>query len=310
MRTDQESSPLHPFHRWFSDGILLITAVLWGTNILVFKSTIKEFDPWVFNAYRLILATVALGILALIENAFWPSKKSELPIPWLRVFLFCMLSGFFYLVIFVKGIELTTAGNTALILASMPMWTAILSFFVLSERLPRITWGGLLITLVGTVIVTTQSSGEVSLSSQYFVGNLCMLAASMAWACGTVISRPILRTMSPLRLAFLSSLITTPLHVLLVADQMSGAWASATQPWNMVAIVYSGVFSTGIAYATWHAGVRAVGGSHAAVYQNVVTLVAVIGGWIFLKEEPLVAQLFGGVLMIAGLLMMRRGRPT
>jgi drug/metabolite transporter (DMT)-like permease len=223
--------------------------------------------------------------------------------------LFCFLSGFLYLVIFVKGIELTTAGNTALILASMPMWTAILSFFVLSERLPPITWGGLLITLVGTVIVTTQSSGEVSLSSKYFVGNLCMLGAAMAWACGTVVSRPILLTMSPLRLAFLSSLLTTPLHVWLVIDQMPAAWPTAMQTHNMLAIIYSGVFSTGVAYATWHAGVRAVGGSHASVYQNVVTLVAVVGGWVFLKEQPMVAQLFGGVLMIAGLLMMRRGRP-
>jgi drug/metabolite transporter (DMT)-like permease len=304
-----------PLPRWFADGILLLTAVLWGANILVFKSTIQGFDPWVFNAYRLILATLALGVLALLETLFWPVKNDPAkptiarPIPWLRVLLFCFLSGFFYLVIFVKGIELTTAGNTALILASMPMWTAILSFFVLSERLPRITWGGLLITLVGTVIVTTQSSGEVSLSSKYFVGNLCMLAASMAWACGTVVSRPILLTMSPLRLAFLSSLLTTPLHVWLVIDQMPAAWPTAMQTNNLIAIIYSGVFSTGVAYATWHAGVRAVGGSHAAVYQNVVTLVAVVGGWVFLKEEPMVAQLFGGVLMIAGLLMMRRGRP-
>jgi len=295
----------------FADGILLLTAVLWGTNILVFKSTIKEFDPWVFNAYRLMLATLALGILALIETIVWPVKKvTDRPIPWPRVLLFSMLSGFFYLVIFVKGIELTTAGNSALILASMPMWTAILSFFVLSERLPRVTWGGLFITLVGTAIVTTQSSGEVSLSSKYFVGNLCMLAASMAWACSTVVSRPILLTMSPLRLAFLSSLLTTPIHVGMVFDQIPAAWDTAIQPKNLGAIIYSGVFSTGVAYAMWHAGVRAVGGSHASVYQNVVTLVAVIGGWIFLKEEPMVAQLFGGVLMIAGLLMMRRGRPS
>jgi drug/metabolite transporter (DMT)-like permease len=39
-----------------------------------------------------------------------------------------------------------------------------------------------------------------------------------------------------------------------------------------------------------------------------VTLVAVIGGWIVLKEQPLLAQVLGGILMIAGLLLMRRGR--
>ena len=76
----------------------------------------------------------------------------------------------------------------------------------------------------------------------------------------------------------------------------------------MAAIIYSGIFSTGVAYATWHAGVRAVGGSHASVYQNVVTLVAVIGGWLVLKEQPMSAQIFGGLLTIVGLFLMRRGR--
>jgi drug/metabolite transporter (DMT)-like permease len=190
----------------------------------------------------------------------------------------------------------------------MPMWTAILSFLALSERLPRVTWLGLLVTFVGTVIVTTQSGGAVSLESRYFLGNLYMLAASLAWACGTVLSRPILQTMSPLRLAFLSALLTTPLHILLVAKQLPEAWPQALEAKNWIAIVYSGVFSTGVAYATWHAGVRAVGASHASVYQNVVTLVAVIGGWIFLREKFMYAQLLGGTLTIAGLLLMRRGR--
>jgi drug/metabolite transporter (DMT)-like permease len=296
----------------FADGILFFTALLWGTNILVFKHTISDFDPWIFNAYRLVLATITLVGLAACEAWFSkpkPTAKRQ-PTSWLRVVMFCLLSGFLYLIIFVKGIDLTTAGNTALILASMPMWTAILSFFILSERLPRVTWLGLLVTFIGTAVVTTQGSGggKVSFESQYFVGNLYMLLAALAWAAGTVVSRPILETITPLRLAAMSSLITTPLHILLVADQLAAAWPTAIQPNNLIAIIYSGVFSTGVAYATWHAGVRAVGGSHASVYQNVVTLVAVIGGWIFLGELATSAQLIGGALTIAGLVLMRRGR--
>jgi drug/metabolite transporter (DMT)-like permease len=212
------------------------------------------------------------------------------------------------LVIFVKAIELTTAGNTALILASMPMWTAIMSRMFLQERLPRITWFGLMVTFAGTAIVTTQGSGEVSLSSHYFLGNLLMLLAAMAWAAGTVMSRPILEEMSPLRLALISCLLTTPLHWILAAPSVRAAIPQLMEPATMAAIVFSGAFSTGVAYATWHAGVRAVGGSHAAVYQNVVTLVAVLGGWLVLNERPLTAQIIGGLLTIAGLYLMRKGR--
>ncbi len=295
-------------NRWAADAILMATALMWGTNILVFKSSISDFNPWVFNALRLIFAALTLGVLALAEAIFWPRPKSTAPIVWWRVLVFSFLSGFLYLVIFVKGIELTTAGNTALILASMPMWTAILSLFFLSERLPRVTWLGLLVTFVGTAIVTTQGSGEVSFASKYFLGNVYMLIAAMAWAAGTVMSRPILSTISPLRLAFISCALTTPLHVILAFSEIPNCFPQALEPKTLAAIIYSGVFSTGVAYATWHAGVRAVGGSHASVYQNVVTLVAVIGGWLVLQEQPMVAQVLGGVLTIAGLFLMRQGR--
>lgn len=285
---------------------------MWGANILVFKDGIGRIDPWVFNAVRLVLATLTLSILAALEAKIYPMpaiNTSERPANYYqRVLAFSFLSGFLYLITFVRAIDLTTAGNTALILASMPMWTAILSMVFLRERLPQITWIGLLVTFIGTVIVTTRSSGAVSLSSQFFVGNLLMLLASLAWAAATVMSKPLLNWISPLRLAAVSAALTTPLHIALVATQLPSAIPEILQPATLAGIVYSGVCSTGIAYALWHAGVRAVGGSHAAVYQNVVTLVAVIGGWVVLRETPMFAQVLGGCLTICGLLLMRRGR--
>lgn len=298
--------------RWLADCCLLATACMWGINILVFKHAIDTktnpaaIDPWVFNALRLIFATITLGVLVGIESHFWPQSRKRFS--RLQVGAFAMLTGFIYLLAFVKGISLTTAGNTALILSSMPMWTATLSFFFAKERLQGVTWIGLLITFIGTVLVTAYSSGKVSFASEYFVGNLLILIAAITWASGTVLSRSLLHSVSPLQLAFWSALITTPMHLAMVAPQLSTAWSNATHWVTTLEIVYSGIFSTGLAYALWHVGVRTLGGSHAAVYQNIVTLVAVIGGWVFLHEQRLVVQIAGGVLIVVGLIFMRRGR--
>ena len=279
---------------------------MWGVNILVFKHAVRSLDPWVFNALRLVFATTTLGLLTWVESRYWPSPRK--PFSRLHVLLCAFLTGFIYLLAFVKGVSLTTAGNTALILSSMPMWTAILSFVFLRERLPAVTWLGLFITFMGTVLVTTQSGGEVSLASEFFVGNLLMLVAAMTWASGTVLSRPLLTAITPLQLAFWSALLTTPLHLIITWPQIWVEWPKVMQQVTILEIVYSGVFSTGLAYASWHAGVRILGGSHAAVYQNVVTLVAVLGGWIVLRETPLMAQVVGGALIVVGLVFMRRGR--
>ncbi len=103
-------------------------------------------------------------------------------------------------------------------------------------------------------------------------------------------------------------MITTPMHWIIIAPYIAENWEQATRTVTLLEIIYSGVFSTGLAYASWHVGVRILGGSHAAVYQNVVTLVAVIGGWLFLHEKPILALIGGGVLIVLGLIAMRRGR--
>ncbi|GAB5403340.1 MAG: DMT family transporter [Aureliella sp.] len=312
--TESGSAPL--WIRFYADFILLSTAVLWGINIIVFKYAIVDLSPWLFNGIRLVFATIALGLLVWLESRFAKARDSgnereKLRLSYLRLASFCLLSGVAYMLMFVRGIELTTAGNTALLLASMPMWTAVLSFLFLSERLGIATWGGLAVTFVGTILVTTQSSGPVDIGGEYLSGNLYVLAAAIAWAAGTVMSKSLLESMTPLQLAFVCSLTTTPLHLAISAIALVGdpaALAQLLEPKIIIALVYSGVFSTGVAYATWYAGVRIVGGSHAAVYQNFVTVVAVAGGWLFLREQITAPQIIGGCLTVAGLLVMRRSR--
>ena len=314
--------------KWFqwnsADGFLLLTALLWGINIPVVKQATLHVDAMGFNAMRMILSTVTLGVCWWIEATYQkrrlgaktsPSTPSPTDSPRAslgislipRILLFSLFSGLLYPLAFMVGIHQTTAGNTALILASMPMWTALLSKFVLAERLNRLTWLGLGITFVGTIFII-QAKGEIDLSPKLLAGNLFILAGAIIWASATVTSAPLLKQISPLKLAFISAALTTPLHV-------GFNWSTITSPsfeWQdptvLACIIYSGILSTGLAYATWNIGVRKLGGSHAAVYQNVVTLVAVVASWVWLQEPVLAMQLLGGMIAIGGLFLIRKGR--
>lgn len=294
-----------PRERLLADASLLLTAILWGINIPVVKSATQHIDPIVFNALRMVLSTIVLGAFAWLE-ARWKDQPAN-GFSRSRFIVFALVSGLVYPLMFMYGIDYTTAGNTALLLSSMPLWTAVISAIFIRERLPMLTWGSLFIAFVGTAIVIA-AGGKVSMSTENFTGNILMLASAMLWASGTVISGPLLKQITPLRLAFLSSLLTTPIHLLIVSRQLPGELPKMAEWHNLIAVVYSGAFSTGIAYATWHIGVSRLGGSHASVFQNVVTLVAVLGGWLVLAEPVLTSQLIGGMLMIIGMLCMRYSR--
>ncbi|MGN6133179.1 MAG: DMT family transporter [Aureliella sp.] len=297
--------PVSPTERLLADASLLTTAILWGINIPVVKYATADVEPLMFNAARMCLSTIVLGLFAFAESR-WAVQPAE-RFSKTRFVIFALVSGLWYPLMFMFGIDNTTAGNTALLLSSMPLWTAVISAVFIRERLPLVSWLSMTLAFVGTAIVVV-AGGSVRLSAADFRGNVLILLSAMLWASGTVISGPLLKQISPLRLAFFSSLLTTPIHLMLVAPQISDALPVLSQWANFAALFYSGVFSTGIAYVTWHVGVRRLGGSHASVYQNVVTLVAVLGGWIGLGEPVLTSQLIGGLLMLVGLLLMRRSR--
>lgn len=304
--TDTPPSAPSAASHWQADLSLLTTAIIWGVNIPVVKfATLEVKDAMVFNAIRMLFSVAALALLAWFESRKRPVDWKK--VPWLQVVIFSIFSGVIYQTLFMLGINRTTAANTSLLMASMPMWTAILSMIFFSERLPRITWIGLLVTFAGTAIVIGVRD-DVKFGYEYLLGNLLILAAAMAWAGVTVISRPLMRSISPLQLAFLSCVISTPIQLLIVSPRISGNLQALLLPQVIACLLFSGGLSTGLAPATWNFGVQRLGGSHAAVYQNVVTLVAVLGGWWVLGEPQLLSQWIGGALTIAGLFIMRRGR--
>ena len=302
-------------NRWVADACLIATAVMWGVNIPLSKYVVGELEPFVFNGVRLVLAAITLAGCAALERR-WLSGRTRGGVPTVNrrpliasvsFWSFILLTGLIYQLLFIFGISRTTAANSALLLSTMPMWTAMISFFALRERLPRVTWWGLGITFMGAVWVINARQG-IDLSTTFFWGNLMMMSAALCWAAGTVISRRVLERITPLQLAFWSGVLTAPIHLAIAWPYLNPAWETLMRWKILLAVAYSGIFSTGLAYVTWHIGVRRLGGSHAAVYQNLVTLVAVLGGWLLLREQPLTAQIVGGILIIGGLVIMRRGR--
>jgi drug/metabolite transporter (DMT)-like permease len=285
----------------------------------VMKLAITEIDPFTFNAVRLPLSAATLAVCVWFEKknrrrtSLGPAARI-LPEPgpsglrkWLIIAAFSIMAGGFYQILFAIGMDRTTAGNTALIMSSMPMWIAVLSFFTLREKLGR-AWLGLVITFLGTVVVTLQK-GNFSLAPENLVGNVLILVSALAWSMGAVISRPLLKFVSPIQLAFYATMGTLPIHFLMAFLLGSNSFGRIHEPEVLFCVLYSGIFSTGLAYAMWNYGVQQLGASHASVFQNLVPLIALIAAWLSPLHEIITPlQLLGGSLIIFGLFLTRRMR--
>lgn len=289
---------------------LLFVVLVWGVNFPVLKATLAVMPLLVVNAFRFVVSALVLGILYALRrprdrSAWYPIQRYGWQIIGLG-----LLGYVFYQFAFIYGLNFTTAGSAALIMASSPLWTALLGRVRGLERLNGLAWTGLLVSLAGTLVVVLGGADAVATTGIAFFGNVLMLGASVCWGLYTALNKPLLGDVSPVGLTFFGLLVALP-FLFGAAVPVFGdvAWEQVGW-WAWAAIVFSGGLSTGLAFVIWNSAVKHTGASQTAAYANLVPFVALFSGFLFLGEPIFWIQIVGGACIIGGLVLMRRARRS
>ncbi len=291
------------------DLALLFAVLVWGVNFVVIKAALAVMPAHVMNVFRFLVSASVLGALyAAQQRRAGQSFVEPMRTHGRSLFALGMLGFLFYQVCFIVGVDHTTAGNAALIMAGAPLWTALLGHFLGFDVMKAGGWLGLVLTFVGAAVIVVGGAGEIDLSDDTFFGNVLMTAGAVLWGAYTAFSKPLSRHVTPLSISFLGLLCALPFLLALGAYYLGEvAWERVTL-WIWAAILFSGGLSIGIAVVIWNTAVRNVGPSQTAVYGNLVPVVALVSGALLLGEPVLPAQLAGGALILLGLVLMRRSR--
>jgi drug/metabolite transporter (DMT)-like permease len=119
-----------------ADLLLIIVAVIWGFNVVAVKLALGTLTPLTFNALRFVGAALASWLLLSFSGQGLLHLKAD----WRRIGVLGLLGHGVYQVMFILGTNLTSAGNTALLLATIPVWVAALIALKDPEPVPALTW--------------------------------------------------------------------------------------------------------------------------------------------------------------------------
>jgi drug/metabolite transporter (DMT)-like permease len=301
-------------HPWRYDALLLLIATIWGLNFAIIKVALAVLHPFSVNIARFSIAALTLGAMLAWESRQERRSLREGFLAPLRDHLGAVVTlgitgNILYQTCFILGVNLTAAGSAALIMASTPVWTALMARVGGQERLTAGAWAGLAVCLAGTIVVIVAGGKALDLSADKLAGNLLMLSAALFWALYTVLAKPMMaRGASPTGLAFYAVVVALPgmyaLHYFGPGPVGWGGFSLAV--WG--SLVFSGALSIGLAYGLWNVAVRQTGASYASAYGNLVPFVAIGAGALLLGEPVTAYQLLGGALIIGGLLLLRRAR--
>lgn len=288
----------------WNDLALVGVCLIWGINFSVIKLSLVYFDPLAFNAVRFPMAALVLiGMLKV---------KGPIPMPrrehYSRIILLGILGNVVYQLLFIYGIDKTLAGNSSLILATVPVWTLLLSTTLNKERHDIGVWSGIIITLVGIFFVVSGSGTNLSLGGNLPVGDLLVLLSAITWALYTVGSQNLTREYGALPVTAWTLCIATPGLILAGSKSLWYMDLGKVPLLSWIGVAYAGIMALAIAYYFWNYSLEKIGAPRTAAFSNLVPVVALSTALVLLKEIPSISQLIGTGIILIGLWITRRGK--
>jgi drug/metabolite transporter (DMT)-like permease len=289
-----------PRQRYLAELGLLLVMLSWAVNFITVKGTGTQIPPMTFAWVRFTAAgLLLLGLLRWREGSIRLRPGDVLPMILLGVIGFGI-----YQVLWASAIQLISAGDSALLIATTPVIAVLMAVIARSDTLTAPKLAGALVSFAGVAVVVGRggSSDQVSL-----VGDLVTLAAAVCWAIYTSFGAPVLRRNTPLAVAAWAVMF----GALFLAP--SGIVAASSADWSRVepiaywGWVYSGLIAAGFANVVMYDGIRVLGPARAVAFQFLVPLFAVLIGALVLAEPIRADQVGGGLIIVAGVLLTRRG---
>ncbi|MCE5203912.1 MAG: DMT family transporter [Actinomycetia bacterium] len=276
-----------------------IALVLWASAFAGIKAGLTGFGPGELALLRFGTASLVLLAYGFLTRMRMPRRADVGRL--LAAGLFGITA---YHLCLNFGETNVSASAASLIIASGPVFTAILAHMKLGERLTWWGWLGIAIAFSGVAVLTLGGSGG---GLAFEPAAILVLAAAMSTAIYFVISKPLLDRYGALE--FTSYCIwfgTLPMLVFLpgLVAQLPSASSSAIS-----SALYLGVFPGAIAYVLYSHTLSKLPASIASSFLYVQPVTATVIAWLWIHEVPTLPTLVGGALALVGVgLTTARGR--
>jgi drug/metabolite transporter (DMT)-like permease len=294
----------NPSGKKLAELLLMSIVFVWALNFTVVKFSLVEIDPLSFNAFRFALGIALMWAFVWFRGIRIRIARKDLG----RIVLLGLLGNLLYQMLFIVGIDRTFASNAAVMLGTIPVWIAVFSHMFTAEKMYRIQAIGVFFAFAGVVLIIGFGEQGLNFRSEAVLGDLIIVTAAMVFAVYTLLSRSLLQTYSPLTLATMVMTIGGVLLILIAIPALVRLDYGSVSLLSWGGVAFSGMFAIGAAYLIWYFGIKNVGAVRTATYQNIVPMLGVLFGLIFLGEKLHVMQYLGCLLTVAGIMLTRRKR--
>jgi drug/metabolite transporter (DMT)-like permease len=258
--------------------LLIILTLVWGTNWPLFKYATQEISVWTFRSIALLIAGSTLLVVA-----YFQGKSLKVPREhWLRI----GAATFFYLILWnitsTYAALLIPSGQAAILGFTMPLWTALITVFLLGQKISLRLVAAMTLGAVSVGLLMSKGLGAyVNAPLGFALG----LISGLGWAIGTVILKQKEINIPAIVLTGWQLLVTAiPLGIGAVILGDYQWFIPSTQ--TMLVVAYIALVPMCIGNVCWFLIVTMLPTNTSGISSIMVPMVAMVAGAL-LNQEPL-----------------------
>jgi drug/metabolite transporter (DMT)-like permease len=277
----------------------LIVCIIWGSAYIAIKIGVTSIAPFYFTAIRFFVAGALMLIFAKVRGLNFPNLLSEyVQLGIVGLLILFGGSGFVGL-----ASRYTGAGSLSLIIATTPLIMAIIQMIMTREmrNVSLRVWLGLLIGFTGVGLLLVSGGGNMSLDPR---GIALALISVVLWCIGTLYSGTVQPRCHIVVQSGLQMLVAGS-GLMIVSSITGESHTLNVLPESQMALLYLIVFGSIIAYSAYVHIVQVWPATKANTFTYINPMVAVLLGWMILKEPVTPTILMSMTVILSGVILVQ-----
>lgn len=287
--------------------LMVAMNLLWAGTYSIFKVLGQHLSSGSIATLRYAIAAATLAAAWAWLPGRGPRGKELVRVTVMGILVFCVAPR-----LQVEGVHRGHAGDTSLLMALDPLITALAAALFLHERIAPRRWWGFAFGMTGVILLSQIWRGAAPLEGLW--PNLLFIASFVCESIYSIVGKPLLGRVGTLKLVGAGLAAGTGANVLL--DILAGAptlSAARALPWaGWMWLLYLALVCTVFGYTLWYVVIREteVNVTGLTIFVQPVAGLALSVLW--LKEPLHWGQLWGSLVIIAGLILglRRNGAPA
>ncbi|WGD68770.2 DMT family transporter [Bacillus subtilis] len=277
-------------------GLVFFVTAIWGLNLVIIKVLVEDLPPQTMTAFRIMMAGITALIIIVLGKSFRRLTKKE----WIYTLLGMLFGVILHHSLIAVGLTMIDASNASLILALVPLTTAILAVLFLGEQLTKLRVLGFILALTGVFFIQGRSFSNMQLSQ----GELILIIAMFVQAISFIFVKKATETLDSKQVTTIMYLAgSIGLLIISFITEPGGVNEMTSAPlFTYFLFIVSGLVATGIGYIVFNAAIQQIGAGETAIFNNFVPFFGLVFSAIFLNETITISQLIGFVFIVAGVL--------